>query len=124
MISHNTLLRIALEEARKSDHQHRVGCCIFNKNTILSRGFNVALMSRKKLAPRFRRWPNSVHAEVAAIISARADLHGADIFIIRINKSEELLLARPCNHCMSYLQYVGIKRIIYSTKGGFEEESL
>lgn len=124
MISHNTLLKIALEEARKSDHKHRIGCVIFDKNTIMSRGFNVSLMNRKKLHPRFRRWPNSIHAEVNAIINARTDLNGADIFIIRINRYEELLLARPCDHCMSYLQYVGIKKVIFSVKNGFEEESL
>jgi deoxycytidylate deaminase len=124
VISQNTLLKIALEEARKSEHQHRIGCCIFNKNTILSKGYNIALMNRKKLLPKFRRWPNSIHAEVNAILSAKTDLNGADIFIIRINKSEELLLARPCIHCMSYLEYVGIKKIIYSIKNGFEEESI
>lgn len=124
MISSNTLLKMAITEAEKSDHQHRIGCVIFDKNTILSKGFNVSLKSAKKLHPRFRRWPNSIHAEVNAILNAKTDLKGSDIFIVRINRKNELLLAKPCTYCLSYLHYVGIRRIIYSIKGGFEEECL
>jgi tRNA(Arg) A34 adenosine deaminase TadA len=124
MISHNTLLRIALEEARKSDHQHRLGCIIFNKNKILVSGHNSTLKSAKKLHPKFTKWANSIHAEVATILSARTDLNGSSLFIIRINNNEKLLLAKPCQYCRMYLQYVGVKRIIYSVKSGFMEEKL
>ena len=124
MINRTTLLKMAVDEALKSDHQHRIGCIIYSKNTILSRGYNVSLESRKKLHPRFRKWPNSIHAEVNAILSARKNLKGADVFIVRINKHNELLLARPCKYCMSYLHYVGVKKITYSIQGGFKEECL
>jgi len=124
MISKNTLLKIALTEAKKSEYKHRIGCVIFNKNKILSKGYNISLRSAKRLHPKFTRWPNSIHAEVNAILSARTDLNNSTLFIIRINNVDELRLARPCKFCMSYLYYVGIRKIIYSSNTGFKEECL
>jgi len=37
-----------------------------------------------------------------------------NILIIRINKKGDLRLAKPCNHCRMYLNYIGIKNIYYS----------
>jgi len=114
MVSQNTLLKKALLETKKSGHiRFRFGVVIFNKNKILSVGTN-SIRSAKNLHPRFSRWPGSVHAEVAAILNAKTDLTNASIFVLRINLAGDLMLARPCVHCMKYIKAVGIKKIIYS----------
>jgi tRNA(Arg) A34 adenosine deaminase TadA len=120
MISITTLAKIAIEEAKKSDHRFRLGVVVYSKNRILSRDHNYALKSAKKLHPRFRPWPGSIHAEMAAILSARCDLMDSAMFILRINKKEEFMMAKPCCHCLSYMKFVGIKKVTYSTSGGFE----
>jgi deoxycytidylate deaminase len=78
------------------------------------------MKSAKSLHPRFYNWPGSIHSEVAAILSARCDLRGASMFLLRINRKEEFLLSKPCAQCMTYIQYTGIRRVTYSTGSGFE----
>jgi deoxycytidylate deaminase len=124
MLSQSTLIRLALIEARLSDNRHRLGAVIFKKNAVLSSNHNYSMRSAKNLHPRFARWKGSIHAEVAAILSARCDLSGASMFLLRINRKEELRMAMPCTQCMSYISFVGIKRVTYSTNDGFETINL
>jgi len=107
-------IKQAVEEANKSKYYHKIGAIIFNKNIIISRGFNQAQRSCKHLNPKFQRWPGTVHAEVDAIIKAKTNLKGFSILVVRINNHNQLRLAKPCKWCMMYLEYVGIKKISYS----------
>ncbi|MEN6379446.1 MAG: hypothetical protein ABFD15_07700 [Methanofastidiosum sp.] len=111
----SSLIDHAIKVARNGDHKQRVGCIIFDKKKILSHGHNTCQKSIRRLHPQFQRWEGSVHAEVDAIIKARCDLKGTSILVIRINRKEELRLAKPCQHCMKYIEYVGIKKVYYST---------
>lgn len=107
-------LKQAVEEANKSSHNHKVGAIIFNKNRIISRGHNHPQKSVKHLRRKFQRWSGTVHAEVDAIIKAKTDVKNLSILVIRINKTNQLRLAKPCKWCMMYLNFVGIKKIYYS----------
>jgi len=78
------------------------------------------MKSARNLHPRYYRWIGSVHAEAATILSARCDLKGASMFLLRINRKEEFLLSKPCPQCMTFLYHTGIRRITYSTFDGFE----
>lgn len=120
MISQTTLIRKAIEQARLSDNRFRLGAVIYDKNNILSADHNYSLRSARNLHPRFRHWPGSIHAETAAILSARCDLVNSTLFVVRINKKEELMLAKPCSNCMAYIIHTGIRRVIYSIGDGFE----
>lgn len=110
----STLINIAIEEAKKSDHKQKVGAVIFDKKRIISKGHNTKQKSIKKFHPRFQRFPFSVHAEVDSIINAKKDLKGLSILVIRINKNNQFRLSKPCFNCMNYIQYVGIKKVFYS----------
>jgi len=110
----NTLIKLAVEEAHKSNHKQKVGCVIFDKKRILSKGYNTCQKSVRKLHPRFQKFPFSVHAEVDAIIKAKKDLKGSSVLVVRINKKDEFRLSKPCNNCMNYIEYVGIKNIFYT----------
>lgn len=106
---------VAIEEAIKSNHpQHKVGCVIFDKNKIISKGRNYRQKSRKSITKKFISYPNSIHAEVSAIINAKTDLKNMSLLVIRINKKNELRLAKPCSYCLKYINYVGIKKVYYS----------
>lgn len=108
-------IKKAINEAEKAEERYRVGAVVFKGKRILSRGHNTYQKSAKKLHPKFTRWPNSVHAEVDAILKARRNLKGASILVVRINKAGELRNSKPCAHCMLYLKHVGIKKVYYST---------
>lgn len=118
MVGLNILVKLAIEQAQQSTHKHRIGCVIFRKKEVLSTGRNYGCRSSKHLHPRFTKWKGSLHAEAAAIISARCDLKGASILIIRLNRGGNLRLARPCKQCIAYLEFVKIKWYYYSTNEG------
>ena len=112
---HLKWVSLAVKEAEKSLHIQRVGAVVFNKKQFISSGHNYPNRSiARSHNPRFRRWPTSIHAEIDAITKARCDLKGSSIIIIRINKKGQLRLAKPCRHCMSYLNHIGIKNVYYS----------
>ncbi len=110
----STLINIAIEEAKKSDHKQKVGAVIFDKKRIISKGHNTCQKSVKKLHPKFQRFKYSVHAEVDSIIKAKKDLKGTSILVVRLNKNNQFRLSKPCFNCMNYIQYVGIKKVFYS----------
>jgi len=124
MLSQQTLIRLCIEQARLSDNRHRLGAVIYNKNVILSTDHNYSLKSARNLHPRYYRWVGSIHAEAATILSARCDLKGSSMFLLRINRKEELLLSKPCPQCTAFIYHVGIKRVTYSTGSGFDTINL
>ena len=109
-----SLIDLAVREAKKSVHKHRLGCVIFDKKRLLSSNYNQPFNYSRKLHPRFRYWPTSIHAEVATILSAKTDLKGASLLVVRLNKADQLRMAKPCDYCMRYIEFVGIKRVWYS----------
>ncbi len=108
-------LKYAVEEAQKSEHRQKVGAVIFDKSKIISRGYNHPQRSVKHLRRKFQKWPGTVHAEVDAIIKARTELKGMSILVIRVNNKKQLRIAKPCQYCLMYLEYVGIRKVFYST---------
>lgn len=110
----NIFVVYAIEECKKSTYRQRVGAVIFNKKQLISKGYNSSSKSIKKLHPKFQKWHGSVHAEVDAIIKAKKNLKGCDMIIVRVNRKNELKLAKPCSDCMKYMKYVGIRKIFYT----------
>ena len=108
------ILKIAIEESKKSTYPHKIGCVIFRKKTVISYDHNYECSHRNKLHPRFQRVPTTIHAEVATIIKAKTDLKHCEMLVVRVNKQNKLLLAKPCNWCMEYIKYIGIKKVYYS----------
>jgi deoxycytidylate deaminase len=108
------LLSLAVEEAKKSTHKHLVGCVVFQKGRIISKGHNYPQKSIKHFKGIYQRYPQSVHAEVSAIINAKTDLVGTSLLVVRINKKNQFMMSKPCEHCQMYLEYVGIKKYWYS----------
>lgn len=107
-------LKIAVDEANKSEYHQKMSAVVFNKNQFISKAHNVAERSIKKHHPKFRKFPHSLHAEILSIINAKQDLKGKSILVVRVNNNNEFRLAKPCKHCESYLRYVGIKTVYYT----------
>jgi len=110
-----TLINKAVDQAIKSEYYQKVGAIIFDKNIIVSTGYNQPLRSVRSATFKFFKNKYSVHAEVDAIIKAKCDLKGKSILVVRINSEGKLMKAKPCSYCRDYLNYVGIKNIYYSS---------
>jgi deoxycytidylate deaminase len=114
-----TIISKAVESALKSNHlKYRVGAVIFDKGKIISCGSNNICRSVKHLHPRFQTWKGSVHAEVAAIIKAKKNLKSCSILVLRLNRNNEFRFSKPCYNCMMYINYVGIRKVYYTTGFG------
>lgn len=109
---------LARKLAKCSNHPKcKLGAVIVRKNRVISMGVN-----KLKTHPRSNNKYKTLHAEIAAIISAdRKDLRGADIYVYREN-IYGLAMAKPCESCMLAIQEAGIKNIYYTTYGGYKHE--
>ena len=107
-------INLAVQEAKKSTYHQKLGSVLFNKKQFISSSYNNPERAVKHHHPKFRKFYHSIHAEVGAILNARKDLKGASILVVRINRNNQFLLAKPCFHCQSYLEFVGIKNCFYS----------
>lgn len=109
-----SIINKAVEECLRSTHNPRHGAVIFKGKRVYSVGYNTAHRSVKSIKPNSLKWDTSVHAEVAAILNAKRDLHGFDMLVVRLNNKRQFMLSKPCVHCQAYLEYVGIRNVYYS----------
>ena len=115
------MIRLATKKAKESKFgRARVGACICSGGRILSSGVNRIGYSRYRLD---RRFPESIHAEVAAIVEllkARRshELVGSTLYVSRIDASGAPRMARPCSNCQRIIEAVGIRKVFYTTNEG------
>lgn len=113
----NTILKRAINIAEKNSMKWKIAAIIFKGGKIISTSINQKRYS-SKLHPKFKVWIDSLHAEQAAIISARTNLKNTSILVIHLGPKGQLKNAKPCEKCSSYLRFVGIKKVYYSTDNG------
>lgn len=66
-----------------------------------------------------------LHAEMSCMIQIKdmdIDFSKVELYLYRENLSEELATCRPCGACMKMIDDLGIKKIHYTTNGGFADE--
>jgi deoxycytidylate deaminase len=113
------IVKRALEEAEISPYYpYKIGAVIFSKNRILGSGHNDIRCN--SIHPKYKNFENSLHAEQAAILSVKdwSVLKGSSIFVIRMNLTGNISMAKPCDMCMSMIKHVGIKKIYYTNRFG------
>ena len=78
---------------------------------------------------KYKAWANqfrkkqrghaTVHAEIGAILGLdRSVTEGATIYVVRVGKCGDLKNSKPCPMCEAAMQYVGIKKVVYSSEDG------
>ncbi len=78
---------------------------------------------------KYKAWANqfrkkqrghaTVHAEIGAILGLdRSVTEGATIYVVRVGRDGCLRNSKPCAMCEAAMQYVGIKKVIYSNEDG------
>lgn len=104
--------KLAIEAANNSTEKHRMGAVLYTGSQYVvgfNRTFSVQVQNRNT------QW--SEHAEAEVINHALHlgfNLTQSTLVVVRINKSGNLLLARPCKHCTTLIQKMEIPRVHYS----------
>jgi len=102
----------------------------FSHGAVLCKYGNVLNASHNKdktcsFGSRFRcpkKGRATLHAELGAILNMPRDsTEGADIYVVRVNKTGEIRNSKPCPMCYQAMKFVGIKRVFYSTGEGHYE---
>jgi len=116
------MIRHATRAASESVfYRARVGAVIAKGERILSTGHNYIGYTKWIKRP----YPESVHAEQAAILQLLKkrrldDLVGSTCYVSRIGRDGRTKLSRPCTSCAELIRSVGIKEVVYTTDNGVE----
>ena len=97
---------------------YHIGAALFNKRKFMVGGFNSL-----KSHPAFT--PKTLHAEIHAILRGTAigfPLSGATLAVYREHKSGRPAIARPCSRCWAVIRGVNIKKVLFTTNNGWQEE--
>lgn len=111
MKPNNNIVKVAIEQAKKSAHRFRVGAVIYLPNRhqgILGSGFNNADKTHPKSPHPFR----SIHAEFSAFLHAYRlsdDLSDCSVYVHRLLANGEPGLAKPCMWCWELLVKIGVE---------------
>ena len=112
--------------AKHSLHErYRIGAIVVKQSRIVSTGVNKLKTHPRQINPHTHLYGSSIHAELDASIGiSRHLLRGATIYVVRILQNGENAMSRPCGSCMDILRELGIRRVVYSTTNGVEQEIL
>lgn len=111
---------LAKKISKLSNHgHHKLGSVIVRGSKIASVGTNNIKTHPKSTHPHF-----SLHSEMAAILLAKQDLRGCEIYVYRETKAGIPAMSRPCIYCMPLIKESGIREIHYSTNGSYKTEKV
>lgn len=102
--------RFAISESRKSTMRDKVGACLVVGKSVL-RGYNKPKTHTKYANPD-KHIRLSVHAELDCLNKVSV-ASGGDIYVYREVHGVPAM-ARPCEHCLTFLRSAGINEIYYS----------
>lgn len=108
-------IKTAVKAAFKSNHKSaRLGACIVKGGRILSIGWNTDKKYNKL------SWYWDFHAEVHAILSIgiKNIPNNSKLYVCRIQKNNNLSMAKPCDKCMALAKKAGITQIYYTDWNG------
>ena len=111
MITITKATEIATQSAIRSNMRFKLGAVLFDRTKYVTgwnRGFGVTVNSRSQ--------PWSVHAEEMAILKGvriGIDFSNSTMVVVRINRSGNLRVSRPCETCSRLIERVGIRTIHY-----------
>jgi len=95
-----------------------IGCVIVKNGKPVSVGFN-----QSKTHPMYKRInaPNvpfiqGIHAEMAAIASARTDLTGTVAYVYREDRKGEIADSKPCPACQRLLEMAGVEKVYFTKR--------
>ena len=111
---------LAKKVSKLSNHtRFKIGAVIVRGTKIISVGTN-----KYKTHPKSPHPYSSLHAEMAAVLLARHDVRGCDIYVYRETKAGVPAMSRPCVWCRPFIREAGLRRVHYCERGLFKTEDL
>jgi tRNA(Arg) A34 adenosine deaminase TadA len=113
-------LQLAQKMAEQSTYtQFRFGCALVKNGRLCNLAVNHK--SYNAFAERFQpcntEIPATAHAEISVVLNQPKSItNGATVYVVRINKHNQMRLAKCCEMCRAVLRFVGVKRVLYSTQ--------
>jgi deoxycytidylate deaminase len=99
--------------SRYSQYKFKLGAVLFKGSKILSTGFNTN-KTHPKVMKYFKH--GRVHAEFDCLLHADPnDIVGASIYVLRMNKQGETVIAKPCPMCAKMMKEFGVEEAFWST---------
>ena len=96
-----------------------MSAAVVYKKRIVSTGVNRMKSHPIMLGSGYRTGQFLLHAEADAIVrSGLKDFSDYDLYVVRILKSEEFALAKPCTGCNELVNTLNFKNVFYTTDDG------
>lgn len=108
-----------------SEHSFKHGAVLVKGGKILKAACNKARSVR--FAHKFHHAKHgSLHAEIGVILNLdKKTTYGTSIYVVRILKTGEFVMSRPCEMCQLIAQEMGVKEIFFTgIDGQFNEMKL
>jgi deoxycytidylate deaminase len=109
-------LSVARYFATKSRARNTHGAVVVKGGRVLGTGWNKDRNHPMIVSPDRVKEDCSYHAEEVAIRDSGDNLKGAIIYVARVSKSGSDRDSHPCPKCLSLINEVGIKRVIYTSQ--------
>lgn len=106
------LLNRAVGVALTSEQKYRLGAVLVKQGKVISVGTNI-----RRNHPNIVENPleeSGVCAERVAIKRAGDNAEGAYLYVARVGKCGDPLLAKPCSRCVEAIRKAKIKRVIFT----------
>jgi deoxycytidylate deaminase len=111
-------LSVARYFAKKSSARNTHGAVVVKSGRVVGTGYNRNRNHPRIVSPEHIKTDCSFHAEEIAIREAGDNSRGAIIYVARVNRQGSDRDSKPCPRCVSLIQEVGIKRVIYTSEEG------
>jgi deoxycytidylate deaminase len=114
-------IELAMRIAGQTEfREYKHGAVLVRGGTVLNTSCNKN--KYKAWANRFRKKQSghaTVHAEIGAILGLdRSITEGATIYVVRVGRDGCLRNSKPCPMCEAAMQFVGVKKVVYSNENG------
>jgi tRNA(Arg) A34 adenosine deaminase TadA len=105
----------AIMQCAKSAYKQRMGAVVVYQGKLVGKGFNKV---HHIGVPRL----DGLHAEIEALNNTTAKYRdGCTVYVCRVNKRGNVMLAKPCPACEKKMKKIGVKYVWYSTYGSWEK---
>jgi tRNA(Arg) A34 adenosine deaminase TadA len=104
-----SFLSAAAKIAATSPNRFRMGAMVVKSGRVLGGAVNLTKKSPSTPPNRF-----STHAEISAMRLA-SDTTGSTLYIARLDKYENTVLAKPCAWCIQKILQANVYRVVFTT---------
>ena len=117
---------LATRISYQSDHHHRHGAVLVKGSRIINTSPNRSKFNSfaSRFYPKEKEWA-TIYAELGSILNVeRKNTDGATVYVVRVGIKDKLRMSKPCETSQAAMEWVGIKKVVYSTNKGFKEMKL